>query len=331
MTAVPDPPSTPPPPTEATRRPPYSATDGIPGVPATFGPTATAAGAARTTASHHPPGTPKPRRLRREAERRQRHQQLAEMGTLAAGLAHELKNPLSTLKLNLQLMEEDLATLPGAQRSVTRLAVLKRETDRLRETLDRFLRFAGRIELQQQTVSLNAVIEELVDFVLPQAHAGGVRVLTALDPENPRCRLDVDLFKQALLNLLLNAIQAIPARKGATAADGERDKGKSDNDSSDAWAPAGAAGELHVRTLQSGDSAILYVSDTGVGIAPENVPRIFDAYFTTKKGGTGLGLPTTRRIIEEHGGHITVESEVGKGTSFRVELPLAKGPVITAG
>ena len=78
-----------------------------------------------------------------------------------------------------------------------------------------------------------------------------------------------------------------------------------------------------VRTLKSEKTAILYVSDTGVGISPENIPRIFEAYFTTKKGGTGLGLPTTRRIIEEHNGHITVESQPGQGTTFRVELPLA--------
>jgi signal transduction histidine kinase len=80
-------------------------------------------------------------------------------------------------------------------------------------------------------------------------------------------------------------------------------------------------GELLIQTVQAKDTAILYVSDTGVGIPADNLPRVFDAYFTTKKGGTGLGLPTTRRIIEEHGGHITVQSEPGKGTSFRVELP----------
>ena len=84
-------------------------------------------------------------------------------------------------------------------------------------------------------------------------------------------------------------------------------------------------GELLIRTLLSKGHAILYVSDTGVGIPEENLPRIFEAYFTTKKGGTGLGLPTTRRIIEEHDGHIAVTSEPGKGTSFRVEIPLAEG------
>ncbi len=236
--------------------------------------------------------------------------QLADMGKLAAGLAHELKNPLSTLKLNLQLMEEDLATLPGAERSLLRLATLKKEADRLRYTLDDFLKFAGRIELRLETVPLNGLVEELIDFLLPQAQAHNVRVLTALAPENPLCPLDVNLFKQALLNLLLNAIQAMPAGQ-----DGK----------------AGAGGELLVRTLVSKETAILYVSDTGMGIPAENLPRIFDAYFTTKKGGTGLGLPTTRRIIEEHHGHISVQSEPGKGTSFRVELPLAQAAKGAAG
>jgi len=243
----------------------------------------------------------RPRRLRRESERVARLNQLAEMGQLAAGLAHELKNPLSTLKLNLQLLEEDLKDLPGAQHSVHRLATLKKEADRMRHTLDDFLRFAGRIELRLETVSLNQVVEELIDFILPQAQAARVRVLTSLAPEDPHCPLDVNLFKQALLNLLLNALQAMPANRNG----------------------GQGGGELLVRTLQAKDCAILYVSDTGVGIPPENLPRIFDAYFTTKKGGTGLGLPTTRRIIEEHNGHISVTSEPGRGTSFRVDIPLA--------
>ena len=175
--------------------------------------------------------------------------------------------------------------------------------------LDDFLRYAGRIELRLETVSLNAIVEELMDFLLPQAQASKVRVHTSLSRDNPYCRLDVNLFKQALLNLLLNAIQAMPVERATAGADG--------------------AGELLVQTVQDKDSAILYVSDTGVGIPTENLPQIFEAYFTTKKGGTGLGLPTTRRSIEEHNGHITVQSEPGKGTSFRVELPLA-GPVIAA-
>jgi signal transduction histidine kinase len=252
--------------------------------------------------------TPEPHdAAERESERLRRLRQLAEIGNLAAGLAHELRNPLSTIKLNLQLLEEDLAALAGAggvgQRTQTRLATLKKEADRLRQTLDDFLRYAGRIELRAETTSLNELVEELIDFLLPQAQASHVRVHTALAPENPACPLDVNLFKQALLNLLLNALQAMPPDRAG---------------------PDGVAGELLVRTLKADKTAILYVSDTGVGIPPENMPRIFEAYFTTKKGGTGLGLPTTRRIIEEHNGHITVESHPGQGTSFRVELPLAQ-------
>ncbi|HVS70288.1 MAG TPA: ATP-binding protein [Phycisphaerae bacterium] len=257
-----------------------------------------------------------PRRMRREYERLARMNQLAEMGKLAAGLAHELKNPLSTLKLNLQLLEEDLGALPdtpefaGRRRSIARIDTLKKEADRLRQTLDDFLRFAGRIELRTNPVPLNRVLEELIDFIHPQAQAQRVRVLTAFAPENPVCPLDENLFKQAVLNLLLNAIQAMSVERPS--GDGEP-------------GPRGG-GELLVRTLVSkgkeGDQAILYISDTGVGISHEHLPHIFDAYFTTKKGGTGLGLPTTRRIIEEHHGLISVQSEPGKGTSFRVELPL---------
>lgn len=226
-----------------------------------------------------------------------RQEQLAEMGKLAAGLAHELKNPLSTLKLNLQLMEEDLAPLPGAQRSLQRLSTLRKEADRLSQTLNDFLQFAGRIELRKKTRSLNSLVQELIDFIHPQAQATGVRILTALAPEDPQCNLDENLMKQAILNLLLNAQQAMPH-----------------------------GGELMIRTHLASEGAgpaILDISDTGQGISQEYLPRIFDAYFTTKKGGTGLGLPTTRRIIEEHQGQITVTSETGRGTNFRVELPLA--------
>lgn len=240
------------------------------------------------------------KRGRRETERRNRLHQLAEMGKLAAGLAHELKNPLSTLKLNLQLLQEDMATLPGAEASRNRLVTLRKEADRLAQTLDDFLRFAGRIELRPTETRLNEVVQDLVDFILPQAAAVKVRVHTSLTPSEPMCVLDVNLFKQAVLNLLINAIQAMA---------------RNDKDADV------SAGDLIIRTHVAKDKAILDVSDTGIGIPQEQLPHIFEAYYTTKKGGTGLGLPTTRRIIEEHHGHISVTSEPGQGTNFRVELP----------
>ncbi len=214
-----------------------------------------------------------PRRLRRETERSTRLTQLAEMGKLAAGLAHELKNPLSTLKLNLQLLQEDLATLPGAEASRNRAGALWKVADRLTQILDDFLRYAGRIELRLADTRVNTLVQDLVDFLHPQAQASQVRMHTALSPEDPVCRLDANLIKQAMLNLMINALQAMP--------DG---------------------GDLIVRTHVGRDQAIINISDTGVGIPRENLERIFDVYFTTKKGGTGLGLPTTRRLIEEHQG-----------------------------
>jgi two-component system, NtrC family, sensor histidine kinase HydH len=238
----------------------------------------------------------KARRARRESERNARLKQLAEMGKLAAGLAHEIKNPLSTLTMNLQLLREDLAELPGAERSRNRVSTLLKETERLRETLERFLRFTGRMELHLAPLPLNTLVQDMVDFLLPQAQAMRVRIHTALAVDDPRCMVDEKLMKQALLNLLLNALQAMP--------DG---------------------GDLIIRTHIAREHALIDVSDTGVGIPAENLTHIFDAYFTTKKGGTGLGLPTTRRIIEEHRGHITVTSDLTpphRGTNFRVEVPL---------
>jgi signal transduction histidine kinase len=235
------------------------------------------------------------RRARRESERNARLKHLAEMGKLAAGLAHELKNPLSTLKLNLQLLQEDLAQLPGAEASRNRAATLWRVADRLSQTLEDFLRYAGRIELHLQPVSINTVVQDLVDFLNPQAQAAEIRLHTSLSPADPVCPLDTHLIKQALFNLMINGIQAM--------ANG---------------------GEMIIRTQPAGDMALVDIADTGMGIAKENLPRILDAYFTTKKGGTGLGLPIARRIVEEHHGHLTVTSEPGKGTNFRVELPIEK-------
>lgn len=248
----------------------------------------------------------KPRRPRRNSERHARLNQLAEMGNLAAGLAHELKNPLSTLKLNLQLLQEDLAVLPGTEAAQHRAGNLWKVADRLTQTLEDFLRYAGRLELRPQPTALNTLLQDLVDFLEPQAQAGKIRIHTSLAPENPVCLLDPHLAKQALFNLLINAVQAMSAPGAATKADAKGD------------------GDLIIRTHLGRNQAIVDIADTGMGIPKENLKRIFEAYYTTKKGGTGLGLPTARRIVEEHQGHITVTSEPGKGTNFRIEFPLAQ-------
>jgi signal transduction histidine kinase len=232
---------------------------------------------------------------------------LAEVGALTGTLAHEIKNPLSTIGLNLQLLEEDLAPLNGySERLRNRLAIVQRETSRLRDILDDFLRYAGRLELDRQPVDLNGLVEELVDFFAPQAQLQRIQLRFRPFAQPLIAQADGKVLKQALLNLMINAVQAMA---------GAGDK----------------AGELILSlSLQNPDQASIDVIDTGPGIAPELLDKIFQADYSTKKGGTGLGLAMARRIAEEHGGTLTVRSQVGKGSHFSLKLPLSQVPAPAA-
>jgi signal transduction histidine kinase len=227
-------------------------------------------------------------RRAREAER------LAELGTLTSGLAHEIKNPLSTVQLNLQLLSEDLDPRDVHQhRVIHRLAVVQRETSRLREILDDFLRYAGKMELERKPADLNDLLEELVDFFAPQAQLQRVQLRLRRDEGPLMASIDVKFIKQAVLNLMLNATQAMPN-----------------------------GGELILSAKKIDGRARIDVIDTGGGIPPEAVKNIFMAYYSTKRGGTGLGLAITQRIAREHGGSLNVETEAGKGSDFYLLLPV---------
>jgi signal transduction histidine kinase len=227
-------------------------------------------------------------------ERRTRQaERLAELGTLTGGLAHEIKNPLSTVQLNLQLLQEDIGSdNPAYSRVASRLNTVKNETFRLREILDDFLRYAGRIELEKKPVELGGLLEELVDFYSPQAQLQRVRLRLQRPDEPVVVEVDARLIKQAVLNLMINGLQAMTE-----------------------------GGELILRLSADHDEARIDVIDTGPGISSEAVTKIFDAYYTTKRGGTGLGLAMAKRIAEEHGGWLKVASEQGKGSDFAIELP----------
>ena len=235
------------------------------------------------------------RRIQALGVRAKRAERLAELGTLTGGLAHEIKNPLSTIQLNLQLLQEDLTPEnPAYSRVVNRLKICERETGRLREILDDFLRYAGKIEIQRTKVELNRLCEDLVDFFWPQAQLGRVQLRLKRFGADVFVNADERLLKQAVLNLMLNAVQAMPS-----------------------------GGELILAVSDGPQEAVIDVIDTGSGIDAEVISRIFDAYYSTKKSGTGLGLAMTRRIAEEHGGRVVVTSEVGKGSSFALHLPKA--------
>ena len=223
------------------------------------------------------------------------HQKYVELSQIVAGLAHEIKNPLSTINLNLKLLGEDLSRYNDAehQRLARRLQRVQDETHRVRQTLDDFLRYAGKYELHKTRTDLKEIVRDLHDFFLPQADTCGVILRNTVPSEPVYCCIDVNLIKQALLNLMINASQEMPN-----------------------------GGELLIRLSSEDQQAVIEVIDTGHGIEPGKLDAIFQPYWSSKSDGSGLGLPTARRIIREHGGSLKVESEVGKGTRFLLRLPL---------
>lgn len=237
------------------------------------------------------------RRARKLVSRARGHEHLVELGQLAGGLTHEIRNPLSTINVNLQLLAEDLARGDNEehQRWLRRLNHVQDEADRLKSILDDFLQYAGKYELTFARVDIRRMVGELVDFFAPQAETAGVVIRFTQPEEAVSCDVDMNLMKQAVLNLMINAVQAMP--------DG---------------------GELLIHVAEQRGQAIIEVIDTGPGMDAEILRRIFDVYYSTKKHGTGLGLPTVRRVVREHGGTIRPESEVGKGTRFVISLPIAK-------
>jgi len=230
-----------------------------------------------------------------EAARQKLVEQYTEIARLAGGLAHEIKNPLSTIRLNMELLAEDFgeATTPRERRALAKVNVVQRECQRLQDLLDNFLRFAKVRQLDLQPSDLNHQVRRVLNFFAPQAAEAGIEVVDYLSADLPTVLLDAESFHAALLNLVLNAQQAMPE-----------------------------GGQLVVRTYTTADGVALDLIDTGCGMDEETKRRVFDAFFSTKRGGSGLGLSTTRKIIEAHGGRITLQSEPGRGTQFTVKLPV---------
>ena len=240
-----------------------------------------------------------------DACKRSSSEQLAELSRLTGGLAHEIKNPLSTIKINLKLAAEDLGDLCAAPdkpaqskdeqrvgRALRKIAIVQKESDRLERILDGLLRYVDRTPAQLAEADINEVVSDMVDFYSPQARSHSITMRHSLRDGPLVCRIDAVMLKQAILNFFINASNAM-----------------------------NGGGELIVQTERQEDEAVIQISDTGCGIAPEKVALVFDACCSSRPQGTGLGLPIARKIIEAHGGKITVNSELGKGTSFTIRLP----------
>jgi signal transduction histidine kinase len=224
----------------------------------------------------------------------QLRERYAELAALAGSLAHEIKNPLSVIRMNMDLLGEDFAKAetPRDRRALAKIEMVGRQCTRLENLLNDFLRFNKVSQLDLNIGSLNEQIVRVLDLFEPQAQESSVEIVRYLDADLPSIQLNAETLQAALVNLVKNALEAMP--------DG---------------------GQLIARTRVTRQGVALDLIDTGVGMDERTAMKMFDAFFSTKSGGSGLGLPTARRIIEAHGGRIGVHSEAGRGTQFTLEFP----------
>src|ERR1700730_7887468 len=220
-------------------------------------------------------------------------ERLAAVGRITAGVAHEVKNPLNSMRLWLENLKESLPAdqESGAQQAVS---VLDKEIDRLDAVVKRFLDFTRPMDIRLEATQLSQLLPEVLEIAQPQLQKAGIQLAQLLPIDVPEVYVDRALLKQAVLNLVLNAAEAMPN-----------------------------GGQLSLVLSRRGEMAEITVQDTGKGIPPENKQKIFQLFFTTRPGGSGIGLASAFRIVQLHNGSIDFTSEVGRGTTFRIELPLA--------
>jgi PAS domain S-box-containing protein len=238
---------------------------------------------------------------RSKEARLRRAESLASLTTLAAGVAHEIKNPLGSMGIHLQLIQKKIAGRESIEsRDIGQhLGVIGEEVDRLNRIVVDFLFAVKPMDTVLSDGDINRVIGELLEFVGPEMEQAGVSIDTELAPGLPLLRIDARFVKQALLNLIKNAVAAMPG-----------------------------GGTLRVETLRRGDDVQVRISDTGSGIPDEIMDKIFEPYFTTTPFGTGLGLTIVFKIVKEHFGDISVTSRVGEGTTVTLAFPVPQKETI---
>ena len=219
-------------------------------------------------------------------------ERMAVLGRQTAGVAHEVKNPLNSMRLWLEVLKANMPVEPEPQQAVK---MLDSEIDRLDRAVKTFLSFTRPVELKLEEVDLRLVTEEVLDAARPAALRAGLTLRGGTSTDLPPVLADRQLIHQAVLNLVLNACDFT-----------DRD------------------GKVTVSVTRAGDFAVIAVQDTGRGISPADQKKIFQLFFTTRPGGSGIGLANAFRFVQLHDGRIEFDSEPGRGTTFRIELPLAR-------
>uniref|UniRef100_UPI003F4B10DD two-component system sensor histidine kinase NtrB n=1 Tax=Brachyspira catarrhinii TaxID=2528966 RepID=UPI003F4B10DD len=237
------------------------------------------------------------------AQKLKRAEQLASLTTLAAGVAHEIKNPLGSISIYVQLIDKIIKKNMDNECQCYKdfkeySDIIKEEISRLEETINSFLFSVRKLELNIEDVNINELILSTIAFLKYEIEKNNVNIDVKFDKDNLILKLDEKYIKQSLINIIQNAIDAM--------SDNADDKKK----------------EIFIKLKTVDNYAVISIKDTGIGIKEESLGKIFEPYFTTKRHGTGLGLTNVVRIIEAHNGNVTIESEYGKGSEFIIKLPL---------